>query len=175
MCSCPTGEGAMPDRHQSFIRNRILARMPAEDYAALQPHLEPVGFDLYQALIEPERPIGHVWFMDSGFTSIVTGNDGMKVEIGLVGREGMVGVPILLGTDRSPFEHFIQSAGDGWRMRADRLVAATEERPSLRRRLLRPGLAQRVLREQPPHARVGPGPLVPGDAAPQPVHPLGNA
>ncbi|MET0743679.1 MAG: Crp/Fnr family transcriptional regulator [Microvirga sp.] len=127
----------MTDRPQSSIRNQILAGMPAGDFAVLQPSLETVRLELNQTLIEPERPIGHVWFMESGFTSIVTGNDGMKVEIGLVGREGMVGVTVLLGTDRSPFEHFIQSAGDSWRMPAERLVAAAEERPSLRRRLLR--------------------------------------
>ena len=122
---------------QESIRNRILVGLAPQDYAALRSDLEPVDLALNQSLIAPDQLIEHAWFMDSGYTSIVTGVEGAKVEIGLVGREGMVGVPVLLGTDRSPFEHFIQCAGHGWRIAADRLLAASEERALLRRRLLR--------------------------------------
>jgi len=129
---------------QQSIRNQILTGLAPQDFAALQSHLEPVDLGLRQALIAPDQPIEHVWFMDKGYASIVTGNDGVKVEIGLVGREGVVGVPVVLGTDRSPFEYFIQSAGHGWRIAAERLRAASEERAPLRRRLLRYALALNV-------------------------------
>jgi len=122
---------------QSSIRNQLLTRMLAEDYAALQPHLEPVPLEMKKTLFEPDQPIEHVYFLDSGYASIVTGSDGNKVEIGMIGREGMVGVSVVLGIDRSPFEHFIQSPGQGWRLPAAHLDQVVEERSSLRRLLLR--------------------------------------
>src|SRR5919112_5849112 len=106
---------------QSSLRNQLLAGLPAEDFAALQPHLEPVQLELRQVLFEPNQPIAHVYFMEHGYTSITTSTNGSKIEVGLIGREGMVGVPIALGVRASPFEDFIQHAGDGLRMASHRL------------------------------------------------------
>src|SRR5918997_3520724 len=122
---------------QSSLRNQLLATLPAEDFAALQPHLEPVQLELWQVLFEPNQPIAHVYFPESGYTSITTSTNGSKIEVGLIGREGMVGVPIALGVRASPFEYFIQHAGDGLRMASHHLEEAIDERPSLHRVLLR--------------------------------------
>jgi CRP-like cAMP-binding protein len=127
----------MPAPHQSFIRNQLLAAMPREDFAALQPRLEPVQLELRQVLIEPDQPIEHVCFPESGYSSIVTNGGGSRIELGLIGREGMVGVPVALGVRRTPFEFFMQHAGHGLRMATPHLEEAIDERPSLHRFLLR--------------------------------------
>src|SRR4051812_34141209 len=61
----PQREGAMSAPQQALIRNQLLATMPREDYAALQPHLEPVSLELKQVLIEPNQPIEQVYFPES--------------------------------------------------------------------------------------------------------------
>jgi CRP-like cAMP-binding protein len=101
---------------QSSVRNQLLAALPAEDFAAIQSHLEPVELELRRVLIEPNQPIEHVYFPEVGYTSIVTNTHGSKIEIGIVGREGMVGVPVALGVRTTPFEFFVQHAGGGLRM-----------------------------------------------------------
>jgi CRP-like cAMP-binding protein len=77
--------------------------------------------------------------------SSVTNNsaDG-KIEIGVIGREGMVGLPVVLGVDRSPYEFFIQMPGHGWRMAAHELEQAIQQNPSLHRYLLRYAQASHV-------------------------------
>jgi CRP-like cAMP-binding protein len=114
-----------------------LAVLPAEDFAALQPHLGPVELELRRVLIEPNQPIAHVYFPERGYTSITTNTNGSKIEVGLIGREGMVGIPIALGVRATPFEFFVQHAGDGLRMAAHHLEEVIDERPSLHRVLLR--------------------------------------
>jgi CRP-like cAMP-binding protein len=127
----------MSASQQSSVRNQLLAGLPAEDFAALQSRLEPVELELRQVLIEPNQPIAHVYFMERGYTSITTNTNGSKIEVGLIGREGMVGVPIALGVRATPFEYFIQHAGDGLRIAAYGLEEVIDERPSLHRVLLR--------------------------------------
>ena len=122
---------------QSSLRNQLLARLSPKDFAPLRPHLEPVELELRRVLIEPNQPIEHVYFHERGYTSVTTNGHGNKIEVGLIGREGMVGVPIALGVRTTPFEFFIQLAGDGLRMTSRHLQEVIEERPSLRRVLLR--------------------------------------
>jgi CRP-like cAMP-binding protein len=122
---------------QSSLRNQLLAGLSPKDFAPLRRHLEPVELELRQVLIEPNVPIKHVYFHERGYTSITTSGRGSKIEVGLVGREGMVGVPIALGVPTSPLEFFVQLAGDGLRMTSRHLEEAIDERPSLHRVLLR--------------------------------------
>jgi CRP-like cAMP-binding protein len=122
---------------QSSLRNQLLASMPHEDIAALEPHLEPVELGLRKVLFEPNQPIEHIYFPESGYASLVTSGGGSKIELGLIGREGMVGVPVVLGVGRMPFECFIQHAGHGRRMAASALEEVIDERPSIHRALLR--------------------------------------
>jgi CRP-like cAMP-binding protein len=122
---------------QSSLRNQLLAGLSREDFARLRPHLEPVELELRRVLIEPNEPIEHVYFHERGYTSITTNGQGNKIEVGLIGREGMVGVPVALGVRTTPLEFFIQLAGDGLRMTSHKLEEVIDERPSLHRVLLR--------------------------------------
>jgi CRP-like cAMP-binding protein len=122
---------------QSALRNQLLARLAPEDFAPLRPLLEPVELELRRVLIEPNRPIEHVYFHEHGYTSITTDGHGNKIEVGLIGREGMVGVPVALGVCTTPLEFFVQLAGDGLRMTSHDLEEVIDERPSLHRVLLR--------------------------------------
>ncbi|HYF55450.1 MAG TPA: Crp/Fnr family transcriptional regulator [Salinarimonas sp.] len=127
----------MSASQQSSVRNRLLAILPPDDFAALQPHLEPVAFELRQVLIEPGKPVEHVYFVETGYTSVTTDGGGSKIEVGIIGREGIVGVFVTLGVRTIPLEFFVQAAGEGLRISADRLEAVLDEQPAARRLLLR--------------------------------------
>ena len=90
-----------------------------------------------QVLIEPNTPIAHVYFPEAGMSSVTNNSSGGKIEVGVVGREGMVGLPIVLGIDRTPYEHFMQIAGHGWRIAVQDLEQAMAQSSSLHRHLLR--------------------------------------
>jgi CRP-like cAMP-binding protein len=129
---------------QLSISNRLLASLSANDFASLQPHLEPVPLDLRQVLIEPNTAIAHAYFPEAGMSSVTNNSSGGKIEVGVVGREGMVGLPIVLGIDRTPYEHFMQIAGHGWRITAQDLEQAVARSSSLHRHLLRYAQASHV-------------------------------
>jgi hypothetical protein len=121
----------MSTPQQPSVRNQLLAAVLAEDFAALQSHLEPVELELRQVLIEPNRPIALVYFPEHGYTSITANTNSSKIEIGLIGREGMVGVSIALGVRASPFEFFVQHAREGLRLASYHLEEVIDEPPSL--------------------------------------------
>jgi CRP-like cAMP-binding protein len=107
-----------------------------EDFTALLEHLEPVDFKAGQVLSPASEPVEHIYFPESGFSSMTFGQHD-KVEVGLVGREGMTGFSIALGVRSVPFDCFIQLSGSGLRMPAKILQDMIEERTTLRRMLLR--------------------------------------
>jgi CRP-like cAMP-binding protein len=109
-----------PDRPMAMPRNRILAALPADELGRIRPGLERVDLPLRQVLSDPNRPISHVYFVEEGVVSIVgVMADGAAVETATVGNEGMVGMPLFLGTDRMAAQAFVQVSGHGYRMRAD--------------------------------------------------------
>jgi len=122
--------------------NRLLKRLTRDDFALLAPHLEPVDLPLRQKLEVRNRRIEHVYFPRAGFASVViNGNNGNSIEVALIGREGMTGLAVLMGTDRAPYDIFIQFAGEGFRMGADSLRRVTARNPRLHNVLLRYGHA----------------------------------
>ena len=138
MCSCPKWERAVSQPQQSSVRNRLLKALSPDDFALLQPHLEPMTTELRQQLIAPNTQIKQLFFPEVGFCSITTSGSGGKVEIGLIGREGIVGAsPMLLGSDRTPHDHFIQSAGEVLSINTEALCVAVAHSASLRKLLLR--------------------------------------
>ena len=117
-------------------KNRILSRLSAGDNALLKPDLEPVELALRQVLETPNKPIKHSYFIEYGLASIVASNGHKQLEVGLIGCDGMTGLPIVLGNDRSPNETFMQVAGNGLRITADKLREAIAQSRSLERALL---------------------------------------
>ncbi len=102
------------------IGNKLLAAMSREEYERLLPQMQAIPLALKQRIYEVNEPIEHLYFPNSGVISFlgVLGN-GSTVEVATVGNEGMIGTPILLGTDRIPAETMVQVPGDGWRMKVD--------------------------------------------------------
>jgi len=129
---------------QISIDNRLLASLSLEDFTALQPHLEAVPLAVRQVLIEPNTPIAHIYFPEAGMASVTNNSGDGKIEVGVVGREGMVGLPIVLGIDQTPYEHFMQIAGHGWRIAVQDLEQAMAQSSSLHRQLLRFAQASHV-------------------------------
>ena len=102
----------------SQMENRILASLPAEEYARLARHLEPVSLHLSQVLFRPDEEIRHVHFPTTSIVSLLTElEDGGGMEVGLVGREGIVGVSVILG-GRETKVATVQAAGEALRIEA---------------------------------------------------------
>lgn len=131
-------------QQQASIHNRLLAALSAEDFASLQPHLEPISLEMRKVLIEPNKLIEHVYFPEQGMSSMTNNSADGKIEVGVVGREGMVGVPVILGVDRTPYEFFMQMPGHGLRIAAHDLEQAIDHNRSLHRHLLRYAQAKSV-------------------------------
>jgi hypothetical protein len=113
--------------------NRLLASLSRHDLALLQPHLTPVALNLHKGLERPNRRIEHAYFPHFGIASVVAVQSGdMRVEVGLIGREGMTGSAIVLGSDRVPHETYVQVAGEGQRISRVRLGEAVKASEPLR-------------------------------------------
>ena len=126
-----------PDKH-SPSRNRLLSVLSDDDFALLQPHLQRVALPLLQDLERPNRRIERVYFIEAGIASIVAVQaDGTRVEVGLIGREGMSGIAVVLGGDQSPHSTYIQVAGEGQRIAANELRTAMNASHALHSLLLK--------------------------------------
>lgn len=141
----PLLSGMRTDSSGKAVMNSILLEVPEAEYALLRPHLETVELPQYQVLFEPSEKIEFAYFPNEGMTSlVVTVSDGRSVEVGIVGKEGMVGTPLAAGLQSSPCQAIIQIAGCGLRIKAevlqDALLAAPELRLSLNRYALRQGI-----------------------------------
>jgi CRP-like cAMP-binding protein len=116
--------------------NRILASLPAEEYAALAPRFERVEPKLKQLLFDVDQLIEHVYFPEALVVSVVgVMADGSAVETATVGREGMVGLPVFLGTDRTSAQAFAQIPGAALRMSAGEFREAVAGSAALTRAL----------------------------------------
>src|SRR4030095_1660525 len=82
-----------------------------------------------------------VYFIERGFASVVANGTGRSIEVGLIGGEGMTGLAVVMGTDRSPHDTFMQVAGGGQRISSAKLRGAMEQSPALHRSFLRYGHA----------------------------------
>ena len=88
----------------------------------LEPHLEAVDLPVRKQLHPRNKRIDHVYFPESGIASVVA-NGEHAIEIGIIGREGMTGVSVVMGSDRTaPHETYVQVAGSGQRLSADRFA-----------------------------------------------------
>ena len=118
--------------------NRLLATLPSDVYQHLQPHLKLVSLSVEQSLYEANAPIQQVCFPISAIVSLVaTMTDGSTIEVGLVGHEGMVGVPVVMGGTTGTHRSFVQMAGDGYLLPASVLKTEFDAGGSLQKLLLR--------------------------------------
>ena len=119
-------------------RNAILSYLSGADRDLLRPNLEPIDLPVRFRLAEASRPIDAVYFLEAGIASITTSvRHEVPIEIGIVGREGVVNLPALMGIDRSPSETFMQIHGAGFRIGVERLREAMAQSPTLMPILLR--------------------------------------
>lgn len=127
---------AMPA--QGDVRNRLLAKMASQDWALIAPHLEGITLKERQVLEVPGRPIAHVYFVDSGVVSVVAVNaEDHRIEVGVIGKEGMTGYPLVFGDDRAQHSAYMQIGGGGRRMSASAFVDAMKQSASLRALMLK--------------------------------------
>lgn len=107
--------------------------MSNEDRMQLLGDAPPIGLALSETLIESGDRIHHVYFPIDSIVSLITpGGDRAQLEIGLVGNEGMLGVPLLLGIPMSPLRALVQGSGRAWRIDAARFVRVIETHATIR-------------------------------------------
>jgi CRP-like cAMP-binding protein len=117
--------------------NGILSCLSPADLALLEPHLSAVDLPLRKVLERRGKAIDYVYFPEHGFASVVANGDGHRsIEVGLIGREGMTGLTVVMGLDRSPHETFIQCAGNGRRISSSQLRKAIKESATLHQAFL---------------------------------------
>ena len=113
--------------------NRVLRALPLDEYERLVPELTPTRLRLRQVLVEADQPIRDVYFIRHGVGSMIaTEQEGGAVEVGTMGCEGFVGLPVLHGVETMPYRVFVQVEGDAWRMAADAFGRVIEARPAVR-------------------------------------------
>ncbi|MDP1900863.1 MAG: Crp/Fnr family transcriptional regulator [Rubrivivax sp.] len=119
-------------------QNHLIAALPAAEFDALFSALEPVPLLLGQMLYEPGVPLHHVYFPTTAVVSLHhVMTSGASAETCGVGREGMVGVALIMGGDTTPSSAVVQTAGHGYRLARNTLLQAFEGPGQLRRLLLR--------------------------------------
>lgn len=119
-------------------QNRLLHALPLDEYARLTPQLAVERLGIKQVLIEPNEPIREVYFPRVGVISMIADEqEGGAIEVGTIGPEGLVGIPVLLGAASMPYRVFVQVEGDAWRLPADVFRQLVDARPVVRHLLLR--------------------------------------
>jgi CRP-like cAMP-binding protein len=99
--------------------NRLLDALPKKDYQSLQSRLEETPLVFERVLYQPNEPITEVYFPTSGVVSLLASNNGRSsLEVGLVGKEGIVGLPIFMGVNSSPNRAVVQGAGSAMKIKA---------------------------------------------------------
>lgn len=119
------------------FRNRILAGLPDEKYPKLFSNLRPVRLTEQQILYSVEDTISAVYFINTGIASLmfITG-EGNCIEVGNVGSEGIIGIPLLLRQEKTPYHIIVQVPGDALAVSAEILRQEFEREGKLKERLL---------------------------------------
>jgi CRP-like cAMP-binding protein len=128
--------GAQHAPNSGMSSNELLARLSRADSRLLADQLEPVELPLRKQLEARNRRVDQVYFLDAGLASVVA-NGGHPIEVGMIGREGMTGLSVVLdGKDRAVHETFMQMAGKGQRLSAGQLRKAIGQSTTLHQILL---------------------------------------
>jgi len=119
-------------------KNLFLAALPAEEFERLKPHLEHVDLKLGDIIHRSDELIRYVYFPEHSVISIVTYlEEGTTIETGIVGREGLAGISVILSDDVSPREATVQVSDGAWRMKAQTFKTEFERGGAINRLALR--------------------------------------
>jgi PAS domain S-box-containing protein len=134
---------------QDRIANHLLAALPRRDYLDLLAGLEPVTLTYGMVLYEPEDAIRHVFFpVDCLVSLLTTVEDRQATEVGLVGREGMVGIALALGSELTSVRALVQASGTAMRMKAARFRKVFEQCLPLQHEVYRYAYAKLAMARQ---------------------------
>ena len=127
----------MPEKIESPITNQILSALPESEYQNLALYLEEVSLYSGQVLQEPGELIREVYFPNKAMISLVSiMSDGSTTEIGLVGNEGVVGLPVILGGNSTPSRFIVQVPGSAVKLPAKIFLQEFQNLGTLRKLLL---------------------------------------
>ncbi|MET0625300.1 MAG: Crp/Fnr family transcriptional regulator [Pyrinomonadaceae bacterium] len=119
-------------------QNLILSSLSVGEYERLAPHLEPVRLNSGRVLYNAGDTIRHAFFLRSGMASLVSVTEnGRAIEVGMIGNEGMVGVPVVLRVGAAPYQVTVQLPGNALRIKAGVLKAEFDRGGKLQDLLLR--------------------------------------
>lgn len=120
------------------VANSLLAALPDEDYQRLLTRLEPATLTFGEMLYHPCEPIRHVYFPTDSLVSLLTQVEGHQaLEVGLIGREGMLGIPLALGVSDSPVRALVLGSGIALRMTSGHFRNELHKSPLLQREVYR--------------------------------------
>lgn len=118
------------------VTNRLLAALPKKEYQRLLPDLESVPLTFGDIIFEPGDRLRHVYFPDDSIVSLLSSVDDREhLEVGMVGNDGMAGLPVFMGVTKSRARGLVQGAGSAMRMKAATLHRETGNGGSLRKLL----------------------------------------
>jgi CRP-like cAMP-binding protein len=101
----------------SYSHNKILAALPPDEFGRMEAKLKPVRLELGETVYMPEQKMEYVYFVTRGVVSLLAAlENGATVEAGVIGPEGLVGIPVLLGADSTPNQALVQGEGEALRM-----------------------------------------------------------
>jgi CRP-like cAMP-binding protein len=122
----------------AIIENDLLLNLPEKECAAIYPELVALPLRIHDVLNETGQPIKYGYFVNSGLASVLNVmEDGKSVEVGLTGKEGFVGLPLVVGFHSSPSRVIVQIDGSAYRINAKTLIALLQKCRILEKRLLR--------------------------------------
>ena len=128
----------MNSPEQSSVRNRLLAKLSADDYRILHGNLQFRDLPRNTILVGPDRLQEYVYFLESGLASQIASGEGKrKLEVGIYGRDGVGPAAAILGVDRDVHLHIMQVGGAGYSVTTEQFGEAMDESASLRALMLR--------------------------------------
>jgi CRP-like cAMP-binding protein len=119
-------------------QNHLLAALPADELERLSPHLEPVAMPLGDILFNSGSSLQHVYFPATSIVSLhYVMENGASAEIAGVGNEGILGIPLFMGSSTAPSRVFVRAKGYGYKLKAQLLAEEFKRAGTMQRLLLR--------------------------------------
>src|SRR5262245_479917 len=115
------------------MANMILRSLPSEEHADIVGHTVPVRLSQNDLIHEAGQTIEHVYFLESGMVSLLTGRNGRSITTGVVGREGLVGSKVILGLSEGHGQAVVHLGGQALRMPAMQFLGAYKRLPTFAR------------------------------------------